>query len=107
MPNIWWNLGNPVEEWGGWIEGARGSRAPQENLQNQLTCVNRGSETELPTREHEWPSAHVCNSCTAGYSCGTAEQGLPLTKLPTTGSFPLTGLPCLASIEDEPNLTGT
>ena len=32
------------------------------------------------------------------------EQGLPLTPLP---AFPLTELPCQASIEDAPGLTAT
>jgi hypothetical protein len=43
-----------VEDKKGGLKEPEGLRTPQENPQNELTWAHKGSETELPTREHAW-----------------------------------------------------
>lgn len=56
-------------------EGARRSRAPQQNLQNQLTWAYRGSQRRNLQPGSLHGSAlgplHIYNSCVGGSSCGT------------------------------------
>jgi hypothetical protein len=51
---------------------------------------------------------HTCKGCTAGSSCGTPKVGAALSlNCLTLDIFCLAVLPCLASVEDVPNLTET
>jgi hypothetical protein len=53
--NILWSLGNLAEEVEEGLLETKGSRTPQENLQNQLAWVHGAlTETEVATRDPAW-----------------------------------------------------
>lgn len=72
----------------------------------------RPTETEPPESTHgtDLGPLHICNSCTSRSSCGTPNSRrsgcLRLCYMPLD-PFPLTLLPCLASIGDVPSSTAT
>lgn len=93
------------ESWGGMGRKDRRSQRVKDTTRKTRESTSlglRGYQLESLTGM-TWTLC-TCNSCALEYSCSLKwEQGLSLTIL---APFLLTGLPCLASIEeDAPNLT--
>jgi hypothetical protein len=97
-----------VEEWEEGLKEPEESKTPQENLENQLTWAHRDSQrlNHQPEsiRGMDLGPLHICNKCENWSSYGTCNirsRGcLWLYCLPLD-SFPLTGMPCLRSIEED------
>jgi hypothetical protein len=111
QPNIMLSSGNLVEEDKEGSKESERSRAPPENLQNQLPWAHRGSQK----LNHQAESTHGTDLVplyiwTAWSSCGTSNsrsRGCLWLCCLALDPFPLTGWPCLTSVEEDALSTTT
>lgn len=108
LPNNNSSSGNFVEQGKKGLRELEGSRTPKEDLQSKLIWAHGGSQRwnhQLKSMHGlDLSPLHLCCRCLSWSSCGSPNNQsggcLWLCCRPLT-SFPLDGLPCLASVRDD------